>query len=121
MSLEKHFNELIDTLKRHPIITKVELIRKTLLNDEGYIRVIAKTLRGNKVHIFEYMIHGEMEKYAYHLQDPSERLIFRYDNRPHHPEINTFPHHKHAHNSQKPQPSRKQSLKEVLDEALKYE
>jgi predicted transcriptional regulator len=46
VSLEKHFNELIDTLKRHPIITKAELIRKILLNDEGYIRAIAKTLRG---------------------------------------------------------------------------
>lgn len=121
MNLEKYFSELVDTLRRHPIIIKVEVIRKTLLNDEGYIRAIAKSLRGNELHIFEYVIHVKVEKYAYHLQDPSERLIFRYDNRPHHPEVNTFPHHKHTHNSRKPQPSRKPSLKEVLNEALKYE
>lgn len=26
----------------------------------------------------------------------SGRRVFRYDNAPHHPEINTFPHHKHT-------------------------
>jgi len=33
--------------------------------------------------------------YAYHYQDSSDNLIFRYDNAPHHPEISTHPHHKH--------------------------
>ena len=121
MTTEKYFNELVDMLKRHPIITKAEVIRKILLNNEGYIRAIAKTIRGNELHIFKYVIHGKAEKYAYHFQDPSERLIFRYNNRPHHPEIDTFPHHKHIHESRKPQTSRKPSLKEVLNEALKYE
>ncbi len=33
--------------------------------------------------------------YAYHYQDSNSRIVFRYDNAPHHPEITTFPHHKH--------------------------
>lgn len=37
-------------------------------------------------------------RYAYHYQDSREQLIFRYDNAPHHPEISTFPHHKHVVN-----------------------
>lgn len=53
MSLEKYFNELVDTLRHHPIIIKAEVIRKTLLNNEGYIRAIAKTLCGNELHVFE--------------------------------------------------------------------
>ncbi|MBI1878622.1 MAG: hypothetical protein HYR94_10415 [Chloroflexi bacterium] len=34
--------------------------------------------------------------YAYHYQDAMDTLIFRYDNAPHHAEIATHPHHKHA-------------------------
>ena len=34
-------------------------------------------------------------RYAYHYQKADGTLIFRYDNAPHHPEIATYPHHKH--------------------------
>jgi hypothetical protein len=40
-------------------------------------------------------IVGKLE-YVYHYQDAGDRLVFRYDNSPHHPEILTFPHHKHV-------------------------
>ncbi len=33
--------------------------------------------------------------YSYHYQNSQIELIFRYDNAEHHPEIPTFPHHKH--------------------------
>jgi len=33
--------------------------------------------------------------YRYHFQDKNNNLIFRYDNTPHFPQIDTFPHHKH--------------------------
>jgi len=33
--------------------------------------------------------------YRYHFQDRQNNLVFRYDNTPHFPEINSFPHHKH--------------------------
>ncbi len=34
--------------------------------------------------------------YRYHFQDQQRRLIFRYDNTPHFPELDKFPHHKHV-------------------------
>jgi hypothetical protein len=34
--------------------------------------------------------------YRYHWQDASGRVILRYDNAPHHPEVQSFPHHKHV-------------------------
>ncbi|MEA3349904.1 MAG: DUF6516 family protein [Chloroflexota bacterium] len=40
----------------------------------------------------------EREKYRYHFMNASNQLVFRYDNAPHHPEIVTFPHHKHLPN-----------------------
>lgn len=37
----------------------------------------------------------EVTKYHHHWQDSNGRLIKRWDNAPHHPEIETFPHHLH--------------------------
>ncbi len=34
--------------------------------------------------------------YRYHWQDARGRLILRYDNAPHHPEVKNFSHHKHV-------------------------
>jgi len=37
-------------------------------------------------------------RYAYHYQDHVAELIFRHDKAAHHPEVKTFPHHKHVMN-----------------------
>ncbi len=55
--------------------------------------------------------------YRYHFQDKNNQLIFRYDNTPHYPNMETFPHHKHTQNNvvavyQKP------SIPEVIEETL---
>ncbi len=34
-------------------------------------------------------------KYKYHYMANDNTMIFRYDNVKHHPDISTFPHHKH--------------------------
>lgn len=36
-----------------------------------------------------------MTMYRHHWQDSSGRVIKRWDNAPHHPELDTFPHHLH--------------------------
>ena len=36
--------------------------------------------------------------YRYHFQDSQNNLIFRYDNTPHFPDLENFPHHKHLTN-----------------------
>ena len=38
------------------------------------------------------------DKYSYHYMGSLGKIIFRYDNAYHHPEIKTFPHHKHTKN-----------------------
>jgi hypothetical protein len=54
--------------------------------------------------------------YRYHLQDVRNRLLFRYDNTPHFPDVDTFPHHKHARNSVGP--STRPSVQQVIEEAM---
>lgn len=43
----------------------------------------------------ELIIDNRGIAYSYHYQGANKRLIFRYDNAEHHPELENFPHHKH--------------------------
>jgi hypothetical protein len=42
--------------------------------------------------------------------------VFRYDNAPHHPEIITFPHHKHIGSADRLAPADQPSLSQILIE-----
>ena len=53
--------------------------------------------------------------YRYHLQDKQNKLVFRYDNAPHFPSLDNFPHHKHL--PDKVDPPKKKSLVDVVKEA----
>ncbi len=53
-------------------------------------------------------------RYAYHYQNESGEVIFRYDNAPHYPNIITYPHHKHAGSTV--EPAQIPDLSEVLRE-----
>ncbi len=55
-----------------------------------------------------------IDKYRFHYMNSKEQIIFRYDNAPHHPEISTFPHHKHLRG--KIISSFVPSLKDILNE-----
>ena len=53
-------------------------------------------------------------KYRYHLMDKAKQLIFRYDNVAHHPEVTSYPHHKHV--KSKVTESKPPGLLQVIDE-----
>ena len=53
--------------------------------------------------------------YRYHFQNNRNVLIFRYDNTPHFPNIDSFPHHKHS--SKDVIASNHPNLIDVIDEA----
>ena len=55
----------------------------------------------------------EKVRYSYHYQK-GDCLIFRYDNAPHHPELPTFPHHKHV--GDRVEPCQEPDLHDVLRE-----
>ncbi|NCO39019.1 MAG: hypothetical protein COZ06_37025 [Armatimonadetes bacterium CG_4_10_14_3_um_filter_66_18] len=56
-------------------------------------------------------------RYRFHCSRPDGTLIFRYDNSPHHPQLATFPHHRHtpAGVGEAPGCTLSQVLAEVLD------
>ena len=120
MSLDDHVNTTLNLLRGHPLVVRVEILSQFAIDEEGYIRLISYFINGSELHLFEYIVKGYVEKYAYHLQDIKGRMILRYDNRPHHPEVETFPHHKHMSSNPRPLPSRKPTLNELLAEASRY-
>lgn len=53
--------------------------------------------------------------YRYHFQDMQNNLVFRYDNTPHFPGLENFPHHKHLRDEISP--AEKPSINRVIAEA----
>lgn len=58
-------------------------------------------------------------KYRYQYMDAGQTTLFRYDNAPHHREIGTFPHHKHA--SDEVRESAEPTLRDILLEISRLE
>ena len=52
--------------------------------------------------------------YRYHLQDGENRLVFRYDNTPHFPHLESAPHHKHLPSGVVP--SQQPSIPQIVEE-----
>jgi len=57
-------------------------------------------------------------RYRFQYMNKNKELIIRWDNSPHYPKIETFPHHKHIKNNLKP--SKDINLIEVLDFIIEY-
>ena len=70
-----------------------------------------------EIAIFAAKIHNtvSIDKYRFHYKDKQGQMLFRYDNAPHHPEIPSYPHHKHTSNKiiQAAMPSLKDILNEI--------
>ena len=67
--------------------------------------------------IFYEAGHVNHLAYRYHFQDRKTNLVFRYDNTPHFPDVNGFPHHKHLGDGVVG--TSKPSIFQVIDEAAK--
>ncbi len=65
----------------------------------GFIRAQVKMADGGLLEIAEFFVLEAnaiaVGNYKFHWQDPQGRLIKRWDNAPHHPEVEGFPHHLH--------------------------
>jgi len=90
-----------------------------LTADRINLRIRIRFQTGHMPEINESII-GEKSQiihlgYRYHFQDAKNNMVFRYDNTPHFPELDSYPHHKHFYDGVIPfdQPS----IVEVIDEA----
>ncbi|MCP5050409.1 MAG: hypothetical protein GY940_24815 [bacterium] len=68
-----------------------------LLQDENfyYLKIKSFIIDNSILHIKIYLSDKEYN-YSFHWQKETEELIVRWDNAPHHRDIETFPHHMHT-------------------------
>ncbi|HEC66533.1 hypothetical protein LCGC14_2118640 [marine sediment metagenome] len=63
------------------------------------LRIRVRFQKGHMLELNEAVIgeagHPRRLGYRYHFQDEQNKLVFRYDNTPHFPGLENFPHHKH--------------------------
>lgn len=81
---------------------------------KGTVRLIDSSILD--IAIFATLSAGRLiiDKYRYHYMDKERRMVFRYDNAPHHPGVRSYPHHKHA--PARVAPANRPSIKEILEE-----
>ena len=68
-----------------------------------------------KLHVWEHAT-PKFQRYAYHVSKGTQ-LVIRWDNAPHHRQVNTFPHHKHV--KEDILASKEMSIEDILEELEK--
>ena len=117
MSIRGYFDEIKLRLVLDPTVESFEVISEKLGEKEGYLRVTIKLPGDSVMHCFEYVLSDGsigISKYSFHWHDVSGNLICRWDNAPHHPELDNFPHH--VHTKDKVSASSEMDLRKVLSE-----
>jgi hypothetical protein len=101
--LEEYLRQIEELLSTSPVVRDVEIARRTV-RDTALEKVLNYRYRvmrvdGGFVEMTERVleVQGTLEitKYRHHWQDGNGVLIKRWDNAPHYPAIDMFPHHLH--------------------------
>jgi len=91
-----------------------------LTSDRLNLRVRVRFTEGHLLELNEAVMveSGSIRNlgYRYHFQNEKSKLVFRYDNTPHFPDLKTYPHHKHLANDVIP--SQRPSIPAVVLEAV---
>lgn len=78
-----------------------------------FIKMRLRLIDGSSLRIWEKRFKSSLQRYSYYWLDELDSQIIGWDNAPHHPEIETFPHHKHVGGKLSPS-------KDKLIDVLKY-
>ena len=121
MIIDDYFTSLERTLVQNPLVSRMEVPFTCLASDDhnGLVRGRVFFWDTSFLDLFE-VVSTELGypvriNYAYTYLREGQRA-FRYDNAPHHPEILTYPHHKHIGAEDRLAPADQPSLSQVLAE-----
>ena len=88
-------HKTLTLLKTNPIIKSYDILDFKSGKDFYYIKAIT-TLKDDSNPFIREFISSSQYIYAYHWQAKNRNIIIRWDNALHHPNLKTFPHHKHS-------------------------
>ena len=120
--IDEYFRSIQDIIASSKIVASSSIEYVKVLDAEGYVRGALTLIDGSELRILEYTIirGGQpiVSKYRFQWQRLGEFLV-RWNNAPHHPEVETHPYHKHVKGEERPRPSEAKSLASVLVEIEK--
>ena len=125
MEIDVHIQQLQRSLSARPCVVTVDkskAIRLPKLHNRAKISARLYFFDNSFLEIDQaidtYKCYPQHPKYSYQYISSSDEQIFRYDNVRHHPDVETFPHHKHIGPDEDENiiASGEPSLSEVLDE-----
>jgi len=101
--IEQYLRELDELISASPDVIDVEIIRRSVWDTElekvALYRYRLKMSDRSLLELTERLVEDKgtvsIKKYRHHWQSHDGQVIKRWDNAPHHPEIDTFPHHLH--------------------------
>lgn len=112
--IDDYFRFIKTIARKNPLMKKFRLVKEFSGVKKGYIRFVIEFRDNSELHVFEYVNSGLHKlNYSYHWQDKEKNLIIRWDNAPHHSNIETFPHHLHMKDGVKP--SGEPTFAEILE------
>lgn len=97
--INSYFESVEKIIQNNALTICINLQRNYTSINTAYIKGEIIFTDGSRLAVFQHVRLHEtgllITDYRYHYMTHDNRLIFRYDNAPHHSEIATFPHHKH--------------------------
>jgi hypothetical protein len=104
--------DFLNLLNQYEFVVDVVVQSSRTWNGGFYYKV--KVLITNKSTFFASEYKDTIERnYSFHWQDEDNKMIIRWDNAPHYPNLATFPHHKHLPNMV--EECQEMTLQEALD------
>ncbi len=99
MNAKEYYRQIARLVSETPAIADSEITFREIDENECYIKAILRFGSGYSLHVAEYVTLQDETiarvKYRYELLDTSQHHVWRWDNAPHHREVETFPFHQH--------------------------
>jgi len=103
MTVTEYLQELDETISSAPEVVQVDILRRSVLDTGMEIVAVYRykltMTDGSLLELTERLVEefGQLSrtKYRFHWQSQKAEVIKRWDNAPHHPEVESFPHHLH--------------------------
>jgi hypothetical protein len=98
LNIIEYFQDVKSAISTSPVVHSWEFKEDIRTSNEGFFKLRIHFIDGLTLDVREY-VNINMERilrytYSFHYFKENN-LIFRCDNTPHHPQISSFPHHKH--------------------------
>ena len=118
MQVIDYFSEIQSLIRSSIFVENVDVEYEVKSRSIGIVHGILGLIDGSTLQFME-LVNIKRDKmtrlkYRFHLTNVTDEMVFRYDNAPHHPEIATYPHHKHVNGEEMPRRSKEVGLKDVL-------